>query len=146
MVRFLTNNQIKILWSLQLLFFIRVIAQLQALIISPPWLPAFEHWQSGLVPYYLLLPIQIIILMVMTIASYNAATCRGVFYVTSPKAKKVLTIIAALYAFSMVIRFIVRSILYPDAAWFEKGNIPTFFHFILASYIYMTTLSGSDNK
>ncbi len=84
--------------------------------------------------------------MIMTIASYNASTRRGVFYVKSPKSKKVLTIIAVLYALSMVIRFIVRSMLFPDAAWFEKGNIPTFFHFILAFYIYMITLSGSENK
>jgi len=145
-VRFLTAHQIKILWSLQLLFLIRVVAQLEALIISPQWLPAFEHWQSGLVPYYLLLPIQIIILIIMTITSYNATKCSGVFYVTSPKAKKVLTIVAALYAFGMLIRFIVRSVLFPDAVWFEKGNIPTFFHFILAFYIYMTTLSvHTDN-
>ena len=48
-------------------FAARVLGQFEVLLISPDWLPGMEAWYSGLLPYYLLLPAQIAILMVMSV-------------------------------------------------------------------------------
>src|SRR5262249_27438927 len=54
-----------LLWSCILLFAARVIGQFEALVASPAWLPDMDAWYSGLLPYYLLLPVQIALLMIM---------------------------------------------------------------------------------
>jgi hypothetical protein len=52
-----------LLWSCIALFAARVLGQFEVLLVSPDWLPGMEAWYSGLLPYYLLLPVQIAILM-----------------------------------------------------------------------------------
>ena len=52
-----------ILGILALAFFCRVIGQLWVVLDSPGFLPPAEEWQSGLIPYSLLLPAQVCILI-----------------------------------------------------------------------------------
>src|ERR1700761_3887349 len=41
------------------LFMMRVAGQLIAGLCEPSWLPPFSAWESGLLPYWILLPVQI---------------------------------------------------------------------------------------
>ena len=50
------------LWALTALFAIRVISQPLALVIDFRWLPRFESWHSGVMPYPLLVVAQLFIL------------------------------------------------------------------------------------
>jgi hypothetical protein len=47
------------------LFFLRVLGQALSVFLQVDWLPATEHWASGLIPYPILLTIQIVMLIVM---------------------------------------------------------------------------------
>ena len=58
--------RIRVLWICVGLFLLRVLGQLEVVLIAPAWLPPMEQWYSGLLPYPLLLPAQILILMLMT--------------------------------------------------------------------------------
>ena len=46
-------------------FFLRVLGQALSVFLQVDWLPATEHWASGLIPYPILLTIQIVMLIVM---------------------------------------------------------------------------------
>jgi hypothetical protein len=54
-----------VLTILTALFFLRVLGQALVAYTSVNWLPAMEHWASGLIPYPILLTIQIAMLIVM---------------------------------------------------------------------------------
>ena len=49
-----------LLWTCVVLFAARVLGQFEALLLTPDWLPDMDAWYSGLMPYYLLLPAQIL--------------------------------------------------------------------------------------
>ena len=51
------------LTALQTLFLGRVLGQILVILTVPAWLPSPEHWYSGLLPYPVLLPAQILLLM-----------------------------------------------------------------------------------
>ncbi len=53
----------KWLWLCAGLFAFRVAAQLAALLFKPSFLPAFESWHGGVLPYPVLLTTQIFILI-----------------------------------------------------------------------------------
>jgi len=55
-----------LLWVCLALFVLRVIGQLEALLLAPAFLPPFAAWESGLIPYPLLLPVQILLIGRMT--------------------------------------------------------------------------------
>lgn len=53
----------KWLWLLAGLFGLRVIAQFTALVMAVWFLPSFESWHSGVMPYYALVAVQVLILV-----------------------------------------------------------------------------------
>ena len=124
----MARYQVALLWLLQALFFIRVLAQIS------PW----NEWYSGLLPYPVLLPSQIAILMLMTCVSYDNSRKTGVFHVRSDRVKTWLFRISLAYAGIMVLRYIVVMSINPEMRWLH-GTIPIFFHMTLAAYIYLLT-------
>lgn len=124
---------------LQTLFLGRVLGQILAEFAAPPWLPAVEHWQSGLLPYTVLLPAQILILMFMSLVTYDAFRQNGVWYVHKSKTKKILRRVAYLYMAAMALRYVLTMALIPELRWFGH-TIPIVFHFVLASYILVLGL------
>jgi hypothetical protein len=124
---------------LQTLFLGRVLGQIVAELAAPPWLPSVEHWQSGLLPYPLLLAAQILILMFMSLVTYDAVRRDGLWHVQKQKTKKILRCIAYGYMAAMVLRYILTMALLPDLRWFGH-TIPITFHFVLASYILILGL------
>lgn len=112
------------------LFIARVFGQILVVTVQPRWLPPMKDWYSGLLPYRFLLPAQIAIiaLMIFMIRQRPAPN--------RPVAIGVL-IFAAVYAASMVIRFVILRRRHPDYRWYEGGMIPIVFHWVLAAFLFI---------
>lgn len=132
-----------LLWLLQGLFLLRVLGQIQVAFNSPAWLPPMSAWYSGLIPYPELLTSQILILMFMTVVSYDNVRRQGRFYVQSAKKQKWLATLSLLYFLIMFSRYVIQIIVLPETRWFGGGTIPIIFHFVLAGYIYLVSLGDN---
>jgi hypothetical protein len=128
-----------LLWTLQSLFLLRVLGQVYVGLYAPAWLPSWPEWYSGLLPYPLLLPAQILLLMGMTVISYDNTRGAGRFHVESDRVRRRLRWIAAIYAAIMALRYVLTMALAPEMRWLH-GTIPIAFHFVLAGYIASLTL------
>ena len=110
------------------LFLVRVAGQIYVWRRAPAWLPPMNEW--NLVPYRLLLPIQLVFVGVMT--TIAIAVARG------PEARPAfgafLIGLSALYAGSMAVRYAVRMRRRPEQRWFG-GAIPIVFHLVLAAFL-----------
>jgi len=122
-----------IFWLLTALFAVRVAGQVLVALRSPSWLPPMDHW--NLVPYRVLLPVQLVILGVMTWidASFSATADPPVD--RSQAFGWLLVAFSAVYAGAMIVRYIVRMRRRPETRWFG-GTIPIVFHLVLATYLY----------
>jgi hypothetical protein len=58
----------------------------------------------------------------------------GVFVAPNPRFARFVVPLGRLYFLAMVVRYVVRMSLYPEARWLG-GTIPIFFHWVLASYL-----------
>lgn len=145
MTRALVRWQPLLLWILQGLFALRVLGQIYVGIYAPGWLPRWPEWYSGLLPYPLLLPTQLLLLMWMTTVSYDNSRKSGAFYVESPIVKRRLRWFAVLYAGVMLLRYVLTMALNPELRWLH-GAIPIVFHLVLASYIALLTLDSGGRR
>jgi hypothetical protein len=121
------------LWFLTFLFLIRVVAQPLTAIFSIPGLPPFEAFQSGLVPYPLLLLSQVTILGIMTATAVNASTGR---LAPRPRLAHALATAGWIYAAAMLARLFIGAFLLGESAFFARP-VPTFFHLVLASFLIL---------
>ena len=80
-----TASAATLLWSCVALFAARVIGQFETLLVAPAWLPDMDAWYSGLLPYPLLLPAQIAILMLMAVVAWNRRVRNGSFARANPR-------------------------------------------------------------
>ncbi len=128
-----------LLWTLLALFLSRVLGQIYVGLYSPAALPPWPEWYSGLLPYPLLLPAQMLLLMWMAVISYDNSRGAGVFLVESMVLSRRLRWIAAIYFGAMVLRYILTMTLKPEMRWFH-GTIPIAFHCVLAGFIAALTL------
>ena len=67
-----------------LLLFGRVIGQLIVYLYAPRWLPPMDEWQSGLLPYPVLLVSQAVVLTFMTLICVDFVRTRGFFLEPHP--------------------------------------------------------------
>jgi hypothetical protein len=123
-----------LLWSCVALFGARVIGQLEALLVAPDWLPDMDAWYSGLLPYHLLVPAQIAILMLMSVVAWNRRIRSGAFARANPRAATALRIFAGLYFVVMAVRLGVNCIDHGAEFW-RHGAIPVAFHWVLALFV-----------
>ena len=100
------------------------------------WLPATEHWASGLIPYPILLTIQIVMLVVMVKISTDVWRAVGFFSHRRSSYARFLVGLSALYAGcdGAALRF-DHDLPGRICAGFGDG-IPIFFHLVLAGFIY----------
>jgi hypothetical protein len=122
-----------ILWLLTALFAVRVTGQVIVVVWRPSWLPPMEDW--NLVPYRFLLPVQLLILAVMTWIDVSFSTSSGPLVDRTNAFGWALMGFSALYAGAMLVRYVVRMRRRPAARWFG-GTIPIVFHLVLATYLY----------
>ena len=107
------------------LFAIRVAGQIVVAIHRPSWLPPMDEW--NLVPYRLLLPVQLALIPLMVAAS--VADPR-------PRVAGALVGLALLYWGVMGARYAIRMVRKPDQRWFG-GTIPIVFHCVLAAFVFV---------
>jgi hypothetical protein len=126
-----------VLWICIGLFFARVVGQIEVLLVAPNWLPAMQAWYSGLLPYPLLLPIQIALLMLMCVLAIGTRTAsrrRG----TAERTAAMLRAFAMAYVAVMVARLILIVHRY-GGDFYLHGAIPVAFHWVLALFILVWT-------
>ena len=132
-----------LLWACVLLFAARVIGQLETVLLEPSWLPDMDAWYSGLLPYPLLLPIQIGILMLMAVVAWNPRVRTGQFAQRHPHAAGALRMFAFLYFVVMAVRLAVN-VNTNHADFWSEGAIPVAFHWVLALFILISGRSRAE--
>jgi len=118
-----------------LLFFLRVLGQMLVVFADVEFLPAMEHWYSGLMPYPLLLPVQLIMLVVMWRLVSDVKQGTGTFSGQSARVGIFLRRFSYVYFLAMVIRYILTMAYNPELRWFGH-SIPVIFHMVLALFLY----------
>ncbi len=113
------------------LFCFRVLAQLLQHYLALPFLPPFDAWQSGAVPYGILLASQILI-----IAIYFWILMRIMTNRMQPSRRQgwIFLFIGIIYFLAMVLRLAIGLTGLSDHHWF-RSYLPILFHFVLASYL-----------
>jgi hypothetical protein len=96
-----------------------------------------EQW--NLLPYRILLPIQLVLLVAMTVVSADLARGAGVLSPAGPQVGFALVGGACAYAAAMVVRYAVRMARRLDQHWFG-GTIPIVFHCVLAAWLLVLGL------
>lgn len=123
-----------ILSFLLFLFCLRVAGQLLVALYQVPFLPPMQEWQSGLLPYSVLLTCQLLIICLFAKVCRDFFVQDGFFY----RAKRVLAgplmIFGKAYIVLNAARFLIWTVAFKHHIWFT-GTIPIFFHFILASFL-----------
>jgi hypothetical protein len=115
------------LWGLTVLFFLRVLGQALVAFFDVRALPPMSEWYSGLLPYPLLLPTQVAILIVQVKIDFDFARGRGLAVTPRPRAGRVLQWVSYVYALAMLVRWLVT----------RTHIIPVVFHWVLAGYLFL---------
>jgi hypothetical protein len=123
-----------LLWTLLTLFALRVIGQLAVALGLAPFLPPMDQWQSGVLPYPLLLASQAAILAVLGAVCVQFSRGRGYFVTPRRWLATPLWVVGWLYALSMMFRYIIWMVVRPDQRW-TGDLIPVVFHLVLASFL-----------
>ncbi len=124
-----------LLAAFTLLFILRVCGQILVAVVDIDFLPPFEQWYSGLLPYSVLLPIQILIIGAMLKIVLDFAKKSGFFITPKPRAAVFIKWFSYVYFLSMGARYVMTMTLYPELRWFT-GTIPIWFHMVLAAFLY----------
>ena len=121
------------LWLFTVLLIGRVIGQIVVVLWAPRWLPPMQQWQSGLLPYPVLLIGQAVVLTLMIWISIDFSNRAGYWVEPHPALGLAAVWWSYLYAGAMVVRYIVRMKRRPDQRWFG-GTIPIVFHTVVAAF------------
>jgi len=125
-----------ILWTCTVLLALRVIGQLIVVLRAPSWLPPMGQWQSGLVPYWFLLTVQVFVLWLMVSISTDFTRGAGFWAEPQPLWGPAAYYWSYAYFAAMVVRYIRRMAQRPDQRWFG-GTIPIIFHAIVAVFQFV---------
>lgn len=118
---------------LAILFAARVVGQLSALLFEPEFLPAFEHWDSGLLPYPVLVLAQGLILACQAQILRNVRLA-GRFAAPTARLIPAIRRFALTYVGVMLLRYPLTMALVPEMRW-GGGAIPIAFHMVLACFL-----------
>ncbi len=125
-----------VLFVCAFLFALRVSGQIVVALYAPRWLPAMQHWYSGLMPYRYLLPAQLVLLALMVLIANDVYRMEGFFADNGWGAFSApLRIGAAAYFVGMVVRYVLTMALKPERRWFKR-TIPIWFHMVLATALW----------
>lgn len=116
------------------LFSLRVVGQIAVAAVRPSWLPPMEQW--NLVPYRILLPIQVAMLALMSVIVLDVAWGSGVFAGSNETLGAVLVALSYAYWAAMAGRYALRMTRRPDYRWFG-GAVPIVFHCVLAGFVFV---------
>lgn len=136
------SSAVGALTALTLLFLARVIAQLIQAVGTVSFLPSFDDWQSGALPYPLLLISQIAIVAAQIVLVKRVAA--GTFDI-STVTKRVLLALGGLYLTFMVFRLVAGLTFLDGDGWFD-ALLPSIFHIVLASFVLVTGYVGATGR
>ena len=137
MTRAETRRYALVLSVLAFLFLLRVLGQALVAFFDVRWLPAMAEWYSGLLPYRLLLPAQLAILLIQAAISTDLFRGRGPMAVQRARIGRALRWFSVAYFAAMVLRYVLTMAWYPERRWLGTGTIPIVFHWVLAAYLYV---------
>lgn len=124
------------LWIALGLFALRVIGQVIVVLAKPRWLPPMGQWQSGLLPYPVLLASQFAIISLQATIAWQFTSGDGWFvFPNHTRIGSIVVGLAVIYFGGMVFRYARRMWLMPDQRWLG-GTIPIIFHCVLASFLF----------
>jgi hypothetical protein len=118
---------------LSVLFLFRVLGQVLVVVRAPSWLPPVNQWH--LMPYRLLLPIQVGFLALMAFIEIGLFRAWGALVEPQLGFGRFLIGFSFVYAGAMMVRYAVRMYRRPAERWFG-GTIPIAFHLVLASFLF----------
>jgi len=118
------------------LFIARVTGQVYVGLYRPNWLPPWEQWYSGLLPYPALLQFQIVLILLMGLTLYDLIRGAGWFHGFLRRHPKGFGLFDAVYFFAMVLRYAFTMGSHPEQRWFQ-GTLPIWFHMVLATFIWL---------
>jgi len=121
------------LWLFTALLLGRVLGQLMVVQRAPRWLPTMARWQSGLVPYPVLLAVQAVVVSLMIWISIDVSRRAGYWFEPHPRLGLVVLWWSYLYAGAMAARYVVRMKRRPDQRRLG-GTIPIVFHTVVAAF------------
>ncbi len=118
-----------------MLFVMRVLGQVLVVFFGVGFLPAMEHWYSGLLPYPILLPIQVVMIIVMVKLIRDVSRGSGFFSISKRGIGFFLKWFSYVYFLSMAARYVYTMTRHPELRWFGH-TIPIWFHMVLAAFLY----------
>ncbi len=123
----------RLLGLLALLFVGRVVAQLIQFLHPVEVLPRFEEWQSGALPYEVLVVVQMGI--VAGQLRVVGAVSRGQ-RLLGQEWRRIISAFAVIYLAVMVFRLIAGLTFASGGGWLD-ARLPTVFHLVLAAYLLL---------
>ena len=133
--RFIPSDYTTWLWLFSCLLLLRVLGQLVVVLRAPRWLPPMDQWQSGLLPYPVLLLGQVLVLSLMCWICTDFSRGQGIFVQPYPGRSKYVLWFSYLYFGGMVLRYVIWMWRRPDQRWFGR-TIPIIFHCIVAAFLF----------
>jgi len=118
---------------LSVLFGFRVVAQLVQVWHPVSFLPPFEAWHSGALPYGWLVGVQGVIFVGCLRIVWGVS--KGTIAPSGRKGKILFTL-GMIYLIAMCARLIVGLTIAPDHYWFG-ATLPTVFHLVLAVFVML---------
>jgi hypothetical protein len=119
------------LWALLAVFLVRVAAQPLAALSSWGWLPPFDAWQSGALPYPALLAGQLVLAGLMGWTAHRVSRRRTA---PRPELGRALGLAAGVY-FAVMLARLVLGATTARGHWWLDAPLPTVFHLGLAAYL-----------
>ena len=121
---------VPLLWLLLALFAARVAGQAMVVFFGVQWLPPEDRWESGVLPYEVLLPAQILLIVLMAKICADFTRRRG-FFVQPRRFFAVYWLwFGWIYLAVMLLRWPLQAVYAPDSA-----VIPIPFHWVLATFV-----------
>ena len=122
-------------WMLALtgLFVFRVAAQMLQAIHPVAVLPPFEAWHGAVLPYPLLVVLQVAVMVLLASILWRL---RGDRIDPSLWKYRSCFLFGSLYFSLMAFRFLAGLTVLAEHSWFSK-SLPAFFHLVLASFVLM---------
>lgn len=111
------------------------VGQLLVYLYAPRWLPPMDEWQSGLLPYPVLLASQAVVLTFMVLICRDFVRGRGFFVAPHSRGGVFSVWFAYVYFAGMVVRYIITMTLRPERRWFG-GTIPIVFHSGMGAFLW----------
>ena len=125
-----------LLWLFTILLTGRVIGQFIVRIAAPKWLPPMEQWQSGLLPYPVLVAGQLVVLTLMFWISIDFSRGDGFWVQPHPHLGLAALVWSYFYFGAMIVRYAARMTRRPDQRWLG-GTIPIIFHSLVAAFQWL---------